>query len=804
MAKYRLRNGKDSVKCEILNESVGKYIVRFKNGKIKSVPKSSVRDLDRIDEGVVDAVRSGADAVKKFGRHVAGAFNNTKNAIKNISSKIKNFVISAFKKVKGFVLFFGANGKAINASHPLNMIKFAKSNSAVSFIPSETTVETCNELGIDAQAIYDIQTTLENAEYDGAVQPLAIAKLQESLERNFDKKNSLFENELFEDELGYVYIDAFTDTGDNAKYPNLSAEELVHKLEVAYADAQRFKLPTPLSNDKSTTDKKEKFIPASQAIAELKKRYGSIKDTSDKKNESAIDEAFVGSSGKPVDDENDAYGRMLPLMLFGAPGLGKTNIIEDVGRKKSHSKNSKYPNVIVIEGGGLVPDTLYMGVPVDDSTSHVKKDDFTSFAKGGNAKVESAVVSWLPMYNPTGMSEDELYINNEICNGRGIMRGDDGEIVFSDDEAPGGFLFIDEFTRVSYDLQNVMFNFPINRTLNGYVLGSKWVVVCAANRPKEMAGKAKEMAIEWESAGLSRFSKYNFVPSPAAWLNWATKTIGEKQKVCNEIVEFISCYSGTESKVVKDKKGKDITVYSDISAASYKKDDMEASFDAQKDKYGWLYKMYSNENENRCTACPRTWEALSSIFRSEARPIAQKEDIDYNEPLSAFDLSDIKNDEHPIRKAALSVVGKEPADAFCDYILLKQNFSSKYANKIFRGTMTKDDYDELRSKCYSVQFVGKIFDNPVIKKSLSDAAHAAVKTVSKEEMANNIVRFLVNVTKYDTGDKKIEKYSASAQILSTILNDVFCEAFKLKLESGIELYVSDKNLQNSFGVISDM
>ena len=57
MAKYRLRNSNNVVKCEVLNESKNEFVVRFNNGVIQKVPKYRVSNLDRIDEGVLDAVR---------------------------------------------------------------------------------------------------------------------------------------------------------------------------------------------------------------------------------------------------------------------------------------------------------------------------------------------------------------------------------------------------------------------------------------------------------------------------------------------------------------------------------------------------------------------------------------------------------------------------------------------------------------------------------------------------------------------------------------------------------------------------
>ena len=73
MAKYRLtKNPKKSVNCEVLQENLNGYIVRFDNGMIKNVNKKNVYAFDRIDEavlneGFVDDVKAN---MSKFGKKI--------------------------------------------------------------------------------------------------------------------------------------------------------------------------------------------------------------------------------------------------------------------------------------------------------------------------------------------------------------------------------------------------------------------------------------------------------------------------------------------------------------------------------------------------------------------------------------------------------------------------------------------------------------------------------------------------------------------------------------------------------------
>ena len=123
MAKYRLRNSNNVVKCEVLNESKNEFVVRFNNGVIQKVPKYRVSNLDRIDEGVLDAVRGAADSVNKYGRKFV-------SKIKDTAKKIKEFLIKALV-VDGFVVFKDSENGYLEASHPVNAIEGAKNTDCV-------------------------------------------------------------------------------------------------------------------------------------------------------------------------------------------------------------------------------------------------------------------------------------------------------------------------------------------------------------------------------------------------------------------------------------------------------------------------------------------------------------------------------------------------------------------------------------------------------------------------------------------------------------------------------------------------
>lgn len=159
MAKYKLKNSNNVVNCEILNESVNDYIVRFKNGVIQNVPKNRITNLDNIDEGVLDTVRGAAETVNKYGRKFA-------SKVKDIAQKVKEFFVQALV-VDNYVLFKDVNGDVIPAVHPINAMEGARNSNAVNYVPGIDTVNLCNELGLEPEAIENFEF---DGEYEGAVQ----------------------------------------------------------------------------------------------------------------------------------------------------------------------------------------------------------------------------------------------------------------------------------------------------------------------------------------------------------------------------------------------------------------------------------------------------------------------------------------------------------------------------------------------------------------------------------------------------------------------------------------------------------
>ena len=171
------------------------------------------------------------------------------------------------------------------------------------------------------------------------------------------------------------------------------------------------------------------------------------------------------------------------LMIWGAPGIGKTAILKQV--VKALKKNGR-------PGYKLICKTLSNETP----------DNFTlpAYEMGEDGKPIASVdlpKTWLPVYKPTG-DDDEDQILSDNC----------GE----------GLLFIDELSRATDQVLNVILPLINEGEFNGYKVGDKWTIVVASNRMEDDKGQN-----ELGTALSNRFLQYHFEPTVDSWLIWARK-----------------------------------------------------------------------------------------------------------------------------------------------------------------------------------------------------------------------------------------------------------------------------------------
>lgn len=170
--------------------------------------------------------------------------------------------------------------------------------------------------------------------------------------------------------------------------------------------------------------------------------------------------------------------KLARLMIWGAPGIGKTAILMNVLKEYEDFKDY---NLVVKTLSNETPDnfTLPKYVEVD-----------------GQEKAMDVPKTWLPVYKPTGNAEKDLELDN-AC-GKGL-------------------LFVDELSRATPQVLNVVLPLVNEGIFNGYKLGSGWTIICASNRMEdEMSGQS-----DIGAALGNRFKHIYYEPCVKTWAAWA-------------------------------------------------------------------------------------------------------------------------------------------------------------------------------------------------------------------------------------------------------------------------------------------
>jgi hypothetical protein len=106
--------------------------------------------------------------------------------------------------------------------------------------------------------------------------------------------------------------------------------------------------------------------------------------------------------------------------------------------------------------------------------------------------------TWLPVYKPTGNIEEDKMLS---------------------DKCGHGLLFIDELSRATQQVLNVILPLVNEGLINEYKLGDGWTIICASNREQdEVAGQSSI-----GNALSSRFAQVYYEPCVKTWRRWADK-----------------------------------------------------------------------------------------------------------------------------------------------------------------------------------------------------------------------------------------------------------------------------------------
>ena len=107
----------------------------------------------------------------------------------------------------------------------------------------------------------------------------------------------------------------------------------------------------------------------------------------------------------------------------------------------------------------------------------------------------------------------------------------------------GGILFLDEFNRARFDVQQAAFQLVLDRAVGLHKMLDNWFIVAAGNLGEEDGTDVNEM----DAALNNRFAHFTATVNDKVWLEWA-----EKAGVHPDVIGFISSKPGYLEKKMKE------------------------------------------------------------------------------------------------------------------------------------------------------------------------------------------------------------------------------------------------------------
>lgn len=380
--------------------------------------------------------------------------------VKALGKKLLDKVISVGKYV-----YISLGGKKINTL--FNVMINAEEKPGMSFYPSKRFIKVCNDAGVEP-------TETEDDSLDDADAKMVNAYWSKVMKR-------------------------YNETSDEAV---ATANESYRKSSYAYR--QRLRL-NEADEIKLAQDENGGFhnVHTEEVQRMLLDQY----------REFLFDGAGMPGGSTPI-----------PYLVWGAPGIGKTQIIKSM--VSTMRENKIDANFIALNARTMRRDDFALP-GMDEKEIEVEDAD----GKYKTIKSRQAVEStkeWLPTYDPSdavnGISVATL---DDIAN------GGDGS-----GNGMGGFIFVDELSRVPGEVMEVFMGLVQDRQYGKRILGSKWMFVFAANRLSDMGERGED--VHWESAYTGRFSHINYVPTFREWIAWAQgKNRDGEPRIEPIIVDFL-------------------------------------------------------------------------------------------------------------------------------------------------------------------------------------------------------------------------------------------------------------------------
>ena len=202
-----------------------------------------------------------------------------------------------------------------------------------------------------------------------------------------------------------------------------------------------------------------------------------------------------------------AFPESQMLLVLGAPGIGKTQLVYDFIKNKfgqvidqGEFKREGGINLVVLRTEDM--DRSSFSLPGYD-----RPDD-----QQGRRAIQCPF-GYIPAYKPVGdmpNPDDPEY--EEKCK---------NSVDWNADKDLGrGIIFLDEINRCNPDAEDVIKNIIERKFCDGWHIGSGWGIVAAGNRMEDDPDRVHEIGL----AFFNRFGlQFNYVPKYDEWRNWADK-----------------------------------------------------------------------------------------------------------------------------------------------------------------------------------------------------------------------------------------------------------------------------------------
>ena len=228
------------------------------------------------------------------------------------------------------------------------------------------------------------------------------------------------------------------------------------------------------------------------------------------------------------------HADVVPFLIWGAPGIGKTAIIKstikDMAQSKWHAINLNL-EIISLSGYTIEQWTLPSGYI--RNIAGIEIDRFADKPK-----------IWLPVYLRSSDPEENAR-RDDFCNTcKFLATNPEGNITSADGHPfEGGIVFMDEYSRVEPNVQNILMALGNEHTFgDNYQVASKWGFVFASNRSfDENDAETDDLRYFPTAAQTNRFKHFTYVPSKKEWIEWAREVnpITHEANVPPFITDFI-------------------------------------------------------------------------------------------------------------------------------------------------------------------------------------------------------------------------------------------------------------------------